>query len=182
LECRDHQANFQDKWVSGPCPPWVFPACWVAMGSNGLTIRLTLDHPPRTTFGTRGSQVQILPLRPAFSIKRIATGPDMGNETPCHCLVSVATRAVSQKSQAPNTHFEIKGLLPRRREPGFIQSFHSSNELLTTPVRRSACFVVWARPSSLFHDALIWLLSYPNLVPQALTPQRAQHSACGFRE
>jgi hypothetical protein len=34
-----------------------------------------------TTFGTWGSQVQILPLRPAFSMHDSATGPDMGNET-----------------------------------------------------------------------------------------------------
>jgi hypothetical protein len=31
-------------------------------------------------FGTRGSQVQILPLRPAFSKTEIITGPVMGNE------------------------------------------------------------------------------------------------------
>src|SRR5262245_39392856 len=32
-------------------------------------------------FGTRGSQVQILPLRPAFNHMDQLTGPDMGNET-----------------------------------------------------------------------------------------------------
>jgi hypothetical protein len=35
----------------------------------------------RASFGTRGSQVQILPLRPRFRALRMLTGPDMGNET-----------------------------------------------------------------------------------------------------
>src|SRR5262252_1588238 len=34
-----------------------------------------------TSFGTRGSQVQILPLRPAFFTIEAVTGNDMGNET-----------------------------------------------------------------------------------------------------
>jgi hypothetical protein len=34
-----------------------------------------------STFGTRGSQVQILPLRPAFLAAESITGNDMGNET-----------------------------------------------------------------------------------------------------
>jgi hypothetical protein len=34
-----------------------------------------------TSFGTRGSQVQILPLRPAFPTEDLLTGNDMGDET-----------------------------------------------------------------------------------------------------
>src|SRR5262249_46860923 len=34
-----------------------------------------------TSFGTRGSQVQILPLRPAFFTIEAVTGNDMGDET-----------------------------------------------------------------------------------------------------
>ena len=34
-----------------------------------------------TSFGTRGSQVQILPLRPAFLTREVVTGNDMGDET-----------------------------------------------------------------------------------------------------
>ena len=33
------------------------------------------------SFGTRGSQVQILPLRPAFPTEDPLTGNDMGDET-----------------------------------------------------------------------------------------------------
>jgi hypothetical protein len=35
-----------------------------------------------TSFGTRGSQVQILPLRPTFLAIQTITGNDMGNDTP----------------------------------------------------------------------------------------------------
>jgi hypothetical protein len=38
-----------------------------------------------TSFGTRGSQVQILPLRPAFLALESVTGNDMGNETLAPC-------------------------------------------------------------------------------------------------
>jgi hypothetical protein len=34
-----------------------------------------------TSFGTRGSQVQILPLRPAFLTIRMGWRPDMRDET-----------------------------------------------------------------------------------------------------
>ena len=35
---------------------------------------------PAPSFGTRGSQVQILPLRPAFSLTLQLAGNDMGHE------------------------------------------------------------------------------------------------------
>jgi hypothetical protein len=36
---------------------------------------------PSPSFGTRGSQVQILPLRPAFFTTDLLMGNDMGDET-----------------------------------------------------------------------------------------------------
>ena len=47
-------------------------------------IEHSMDAIPAPSFGTRGSQVQILPLRPAFSAVYFVTGPYIGSETvPC---------------------------------------------------------------------------------------------------
>ena len=64
--------------------------------------------PPRS--GRGGSQVQILPLRPAFLTREVVTGNDMGDETYRH--ESFATAAVRRWLRAFD--YEAATRFPRR--------------------------------------------------------------------
>src|SRR5438045_1931853 len=65
------------------------------------------------SFGTRGSQVQILPLRPAFLHLGVTTGTDMGNET----QISVLDRGRIDHAQPPRQKSGGQMCCIRREEP-----------------------------------------------------------------
>ena len=89
----DERGNRRGKFTGSTGPPrWVAPsgcrarALGLPDSQRGLVLRQPSANPGDSAgpdwFGTRASQVQILPLRPRFSHNRSLAGNDMGNETP----------------------------------------------------------------------------------------------------